>query len=306
MYATLLVACATERPAWRIAEPPGAVTDATGACTAPATGTGAPLLRAGADGCTDVAAVLYECAPWLDPVLAFLGPDRRVFVGGRFAVRVAGVPPSAEYVGDVAGAAVHRELGSPGRVFVEDASGVSRWLALPDAAETDATAYVLGDSIALGAADAIADALPEWSTTIDAEIGRTTDEAVAAAETTGSASAVVIELGSNDVDPTAFATGARQVLRSVADEPLVVWVAPHTPFEVTADVRRVIQRLVARTANGVVADWSEAVPEDALAADGVHLLPERTPAFGAFVSGYLRAWRMAVTGHGATGCASTA
>lgn len=304
---SLLVSCSSSRRPERGVEPIAAATGAA-ACAAPAAGVGAPLLRAGATGCADVAAVLYECAPRLDPVLSFLGADRRVFVGGRFAVLVEGVPPTAAYVGEVQGVAVHREPGSAGRVFVEDASGVTRWLALPDAAGSEASAYVLGDSIALGAADTIVDALPEWSTTIDAVIGRTADEAAAAVDTTAlpALSAVVVELGTNDLDPSAFAAGARRILRSVAAEPLVVWIAPHTPFEVTADVRRSIWRLLARTSNGVVADWSAAVPPDALAADGVHLLPERTDAFADFVSSYLRAWRMAITGRGATGCAATA
>jgi hypothetical protein len=82
-----------------------------------------------------------------------------------------------------------------------------------------------------------------------------------------------------------------------------VWVAPHAPFEVTDDVRRTIARLVAQTSNGVVADWSAVVPEDALASDGVHLLPDRVEVFSDFVSSYLRAWRMAVSGRGATACA---
>ncbi|HYG71473.1 MAG TPA: hypothetical protein VEC15_04200, partial [Actinomycetota bacterium] len=304
----LLVSCSSPPQDTQVSQPIGAVTDAAGACAAPAAGVGSPLFRADPAGCTDVAAVLYECAPRLDPVLSFPGPDRRVFVGGRFAARVGAVPPTAAYVGEVDGFAVHREPGGAGRVFVEDASGVTRWLPLPEAAGSGASAYLLGDSIALGAADTIVDALPGWSTTIDAVIGRTAYDATAAVDATAlpALSAVVVELGTNDVDPSAFAAGARRILRSVAAEPLVVWVAPHTPFEVTADVRRSIQRLIARTSNGVVADWSAAVPPDALAADGVHLLPERTDAFADFVSSYLRAWRMAVTGRGATACAATA
>jgi hypothetical protein len=85
-----------------------------------------------------------------------------------------------------------------------------------------------------------------------------------------------------------------------------VWISPHAPFEVTTEVRAVIDRLVARTSNAVVADWDAAVPPDALSTDDVHLLPDRVDVFADFVARDLRTWRMAVTGSGATACAPTA
>ena len=288
--------------------PPGRRGSGTGASTcASSAGGGSVLVRDGASGCPDAAAVLHGCARRLDPVLTFLGPEERVFLGGRFALTVPR-SATAAYVGAVDGLAVYREAGVDGRLFVDDGARAARWLALPDAPEVEANAFVLGDSIALGAADRLTASLPSWTTTIDAEIGRTAEEGVpvVAALDPASAGAIVVELGTNDVDASSFASGARAILRAVATEPLVVWVAPHAPAEVTEEVRRVIHRLVARTPNGVVADWSAAVPPDALATDGVHLLPDRVDEFASFVAGYLRSWRMAVEGRGATSCATTA
>jgi hypothetical protein len=289
--------------------PSPAVTDSASACAGVPPEAGTPLIRTGSDGCTDLAAVLSRCAPRLAPVLTFLGPHGRRYLGGRFAAAVRDLPPDAVSLGRAGDLEVYREPGVGGRVFVADASGVSRWLELPGPGRiAPATVSLIGDSIALGSAQEIVDALPEWSTSIDAEIGRPTDAGVplAAAVASASPSAVVVELGTNDENPDTFAASARTILRSLRDEPLVVWISPHAPFEVMTEVRAAIGRLVARTPNAVVADWDAAVPPDALSSDDVHLLPDRVDVFADFVARDLRTWRMAVTGQGATACAPAA
>jgi hypothetical protein len=291
------------------AVPSAAETDSATACAGVPPETGTPLIRTGSDGCTDLAAVLSRCAPRLAPVLTFVGTHDRRYVGGRFAVAVRSLPGEAAYLGRAGDLEIYREPGLGGRVFVADASGTSRWLELPGPGRvTPATASVIGDSIALGSAQEIVSTLPEWSTSIDAEIGRATDAGIPLASVVASTSpsAVVVELGTNDQNPEAFIASARTILRSLNDEPLVVWISPHAPFEVTTEVRAAIDRLVARTSNAVVADWDAAVPPDALSTDDVHLLPDRVDVFADFVARDLRTWRMAVTGSGATACAPTA
>ena len=304
---TLLAACSSGAVA-QVRAPTPQVTDPVSACPSVPPETGTPVLRTSSGGCTDVVAVLSRCAQRFDPVLTFLGANGRRYLGGRFALPVRALPSDAELVGRAGDARIYREPGLGGRLFVTDAGGTSRWLALPGPGRlAPATLSVIGDSIALGSATALVDALPEWSTSIDAEIGRASDAGVpiaaAVASTEPAPTAVVVELGTNDENLTTFVTSARSILRSLRGEPLVVWIAPHAPFTVTPDIRAAIARLLAATGNGVVADWDAAVPPDALSADGVHLLPDRVDVFADFVARDIRAWRMAVAGSGATVCA---
>ena len=277
-------------------------------CPAQAPETGTPLIRTGSDGCTDVAATLSRCAPRLDPLLTFSGVNGRRYLGGRFAVPVRALPSDAPLVGRAGDLEVYREPGLGGRLYVADAEGISRWLALPGQRRVAPVSLsVIGDSISLGSATAIVDALPEWSTSIDAEVGRGTESGVPIAASVAASepgpTAVVVELGTNDENLDTFVTSARSILRSLRGEPLVVWIAPHAPFPITPDVRAAISHLIGRTSNGVVEDWDAAVPLDALSSDGVHLLPDRVEVFADFVARELRAWRMAVAGSGATSCA---
>ena len=262
-----------------------------------------PVLAPG-DGCPQTAAVVVRCAPRLDPVVSLAGSPSREFLGGRFAVAARRLPTTAVLLGATAGGEVYLETGLNGRLFDVRDGVTSRWLELPErdpAAPNEA--FVLGDSIALGSARDITASLPAWSTTIDAVVGRPTTAGVPIASTIDMPpGAVVVELGTNDGDAAAFAQSAREILRTLEGEQLIVWVAPHAPSEVTAVVRREIGRLVGQTTNAVVADWSAAVPPDALSSDGVHLLPENTSLFADFLTPYLRDWRMAVDGRGATSC----
>jgi hypothetical protein len=267
--------------------------------------TGVRIVRWSRAGCAVDVATSYRCAPRLDPIVVVDGTSTRRYLGGRFAVRVSAVPEAAAYLGGGDGRWFYVEPGRHGRLFDVDGEITERWLELPARPESDPTAFVLGDSIALGSADAITSALAAWTTTIDAVVGRPSSSGVAIAETAAATdrTAVVVELGTNDHDAAAFAANARQILRELAPVPLVVWVMPRAPFDVTVDVRRDITRLVARTPNGVLADWAAAVPDDALSSDGVHLLPENVGLFADFLARPLRAWRQAVAGSGAASCA---
>ena len=308
----LLVFAACSRGAVADVRAPGpTATEPASGCPSPTAAGRTPLIRSGSNGCAEAAAVLSRCARRLDPVITFLGPNGRRYLGGRFATPVRALPSGAAFVGRAGDLEVYRQPGLGGRVFVVAAEGITRWLELPGPGRLSAASVsVIGDSIALGSAEEIVDALPEWTTSIDAEIGRASEAGVpvaaAIAGPGSSPSAVVVELGTNDENLARFVTSARTILRPLREIPLVVWVAPHAPFETTAGVRAAIDRLVASTPNAVVADWDAAVPPDALAEDDVHLLPDRVDVFADFIARDLRAWRMAVTGSGATACAPTA
>jgi hypothetical protein len=84
---------------------------------------------------------------------------------------------------------------------------------------------------------------------------------------------------------------------------MVVWVTPHGPDAVTAEIDRAIPELVGALPNGQVADWNAAVPLDALSSDGVHLDTGSTHLFADFLLPILREWLDAVRGTGATRCA---
>ena len=280
-------------------------------CAPPATEEDAIAIRDEFGGCPVTRAFYERCSIHLDPVIVVLGPPERRFIGGRFAVAVDAIPQDAMPVGVAPGLegiwrlGLFLEPGSRGRLFVVAGDTVTRWLALPATAPAEMPrAFVLGDSIALGSAPEIVSALPAWTTSIDAVVGRPSADGVAIADAISRPrpTAVVVELGTNDRDRAFFARNARAILASLRREPLVVWVAPHAPSEVTARIRRTITRLTAETPNTVVADWDAVVPPGALSSDGVHLLSERVGLFADFLAPYLRSWRLAADGAGPAGC----
>jgi hypothetical protein len=284
---------------------------ASTSCAPPAADEGAIPIRDEFGGCPVTRAFYERCSIHLDPVIAVLGPPERRFIGGRFAVAVDAIPQDATSIGVAPGLegtwrlGLFLEPGTNGRLFVVAGDTVSRWLELPATAPAEMPrAFVLGDSIALGSAPEIVSSLPAWTTTIDAVVGRPSADgvAIAGAISRPRPSAVVVELGTNDRDRGLFARNARAILGSLRREPLVVWVAPRAPSEVTAKIRRTVARLATETSNTVVADWDAYVPASALSSDGVHLLPEHVGLFADFLAPYLRAWRLAVDGAGPAGC----
>jgi hypothetical protein len=305
--AILLAACSAADGARSPAPAPTAAERASAApCDAGESLGGSPLLRWTRAGCAIEVGRSYRCQPRFDPLLELDGATPRRFLGGRFAQRVPSLPDDARYLGGGDGRSLYS---ASGVLFSIEGGEVHRWLALPTAPPAaPPTVSVLGDSIALGSADAIAADLRSWATTIDAVVGRASVEGVPIAPTLALShpTAVVVELGTNDQDAVAFARNAREILRSLARVPFVVWVLPHAPFSATPLVRREIDRAVGRAANAVTIDWDAAVPEDALSSDGVHLLPDRVGVFADFLARPLRAWRLAATGRGAASCATAA
>jgi len=146
--------------------------------------------------------------------------------------------------------------------------------------------FVLGDSVTVGATPSIeADAAAHgWAVTIDAKIGRATDEG---AEILASMQGrlpqyVVVELGNNDGEnPDTLAARVDAVMHDLAGVRHVVWFTMSPFASWVPDANAVLQSASLRWANLELADWAtvaEATP-DALAGDGPHLQPAGAQAF---------------------------
>ncbi len=248
-----------------------------------------------------------------DVLMRWAGTDReRRYLGGAYRVHVREVPAGAETIGtSPGGLEVFAKDAEPGWVWVQDAVGVSRWLALPASIPWTGrapSAFFIGDSITDGASTYIAAALPGWATGFDAVIGRPSSGGVTPAATQGQAvptpDAVVVELGTNDNDPDQFRNNAKQILDALQTVPLVLWQTAHGPETMTAipDINATIRDLVARYPNTAIADWNGYVSDDMLVSDGVHPLSDHENAMALLVAPLLDRWRAALEGRGPTAC----
>lgn len=162
---------------------------------------------------------------------------------------------------------------------------------------------VVGDSLAVGAAPHLKQALPGWEIETSARTGKHADEGVA--EITGRGGplppVVVASLGTND-DPGAvdsFAGYVQSVLDAAGPTGCVVWpniVRPPYNGVSYSGYNRALARLYAASPNLVVVDWAGIVAADPslLASDGVHATPSGYAARG-------RAIAQAVQGCGSFG-----
>jgi hypothetical protein len=252
-------------------------------------------------------AVVYRCAEGLDSVAAFrLDTDApEVFVGGRFAVQVRSIPEGARMVGGADRTHWYRIPGDPRFLYASRGSDLIRWLALPAPGSVPAPgALLIGDSILDGAEPYIGQALPRWTMSFDAQIGRASlaGVTIASAWAPTWTNAVVVELGTNDEDPLAFGQHADAILASFSQVPVIFWVTVHSPSDVAPLVNQEIRRAIAATPNGVIANWNANAPPHAFISDGVHLTPERQGVFANFLTPLLSAWRTAAVGGGDRRC----
>lgn len=258
--------------------------------------------------------LMAQCALDQPPILVRgSGTDHeRRYLGGSYRVAVGHLPDGAKVVGSSStGTTVYAVPHEPERIWVSDPLGLTRWLALPAADPWHAqgrspSVFFIGDSITDGAEPYLSADLPGWTTGYDAVVGRSSESGVAPAEAQAQATpppdVVVVELGTNDGDPTVFRQNALHILTSLKAIPLVVWQTVHGPMTAAPDMNRAIRNLVPRFGNTGIADWSHYVTDDMLVSDGVHPQTQFEDAMANLITPILDGWRAAVEGRGATAC----
>jgi hypothetical protein len=252
-----------------------------------------------------------RCGDRLDPVVLVESRtgSPKLFLGGRFAVPVSSPPQGAGVVGEAEDVRVSMPADESDWLYVAEGGGVARWLPLPGpgAVSSPPEALLMGDSILAGSEPFVSSALDEWSTRIDAVVGRPSAAgvAIAAQNALVPPDVAVVELGTNDADPVALRSHADGILASFAALPLVLWVNVHSPAPAAPAVNREIRLAAGSVPNAAIANWNAAAPAADLSADGVHLSPGREAVFAEFLAPFLLAWHAAIAGRGATRCLGT-
>jgi hypothetical protein len=250
-------------------------------------------------------AFAYRCDP-AQPAVAVVDDGRglRRFLGGSYAVPVSALPPQAFAIGVTGFGALYQDPSDPRFLWVEADGRVMRWLALPNANKLSdpVTAQMIGDSILDGGKTAVTDGLPQWQTSIDALIGRSSDgaNAVAQALPPPVADAVVVEIGVNDHSPDVFATNAQSIVDTVGSTRVLVWLTAHGPDTTVPAINQAIVGAISNLPNATVLDWNTLVPLDTLGTDGVH--PDDPTVLASILDPFLQTWRDAVQGRGPTAC----
>ncbi len=289
----------------------GAGSAAPGECPQPPhAGGSAVALTTANGGCVPVASfALFTCAPDATPVIVRDGSvstRRRLFLGGRFSVPVAALPPGARAVGSTPGGTVYEIPGDERWLFTSQGPFIERWLLLPrHLLPAPPTVSFIGDSITDGASADLTTTLADWTVHIDAVVGRSSfggvGPALIAGATVPPPDAVVVELGTNDFDIHAFRTNLHAIVDAMPSTPLVVWQTVHSPLPSAPAVNRAIHAQLGAYPNTVIADWEHFV-RDAQLGDGIHPLAGDEHLEGALVAPILREWWSAAHGVGPTAC----
>jgi lysophospholipase L1-like esterase len=240
-------------------------------------------------------------------------PTERRNLGGTYRVPVRKLPPGAQLLATQDSTRIYRVPEAPASIWVDEGGTIDRWPALPSHvpwAGRQPGAFFIGDSITDGATPFIESALPDWTLGFDAVVGRGSNSGIAPAEAQGAAvptpDVVVVELGTNDASPDAFAQNALQIMEALKDVPLVVWQTVHSPAEDVPEINETIRRIAASNPNTTIADWNHFVSDDMLVTDGVHPLSEHESAMADLVAPILKDWRGAVEGNGPAACLGSA
>lgn len=277
--------------------------------------------------------VLYRCSPTAVPVLrvsSVAGPAQ--FLGGPFAVPVGTLPANVRLAGESDDAEVliadppsrsSSPVASPSEgpsledspeprteplVYVRRGGVTERWLRLDGrrSLHDPPIVWLIGDSILAGGRDAVEAGLPEWSVTLDAEVGRPSSSGVAPATDAAvqDADVVVMELGTNDSSTDAFRHYLVETLDVLRTTPFVIWQTAKGPAEGTsiAAVNETIREVVPTYPNVAIADWEVFVPEDALQEDGIHPDEGLEHLESELLLPLLTEWRAALSNEGATSC----
>lgn len=155
-------------------------------------------------------------------------------------------------------------------------------MGLPAAARaetpTDGRVYVVGDSVLLGARDAIVRGLPGWDVTVDAVVGRSLLGSIHLLEAQRATfgSTVVLALGANDgTDLVEWRRRVDLAMSALAGVPKVVWLTQRAVSSGRAAMNDELRAATTRWPNLEVLDWdatASAHPGYAYG-DGLHLTP---------------------------------
>lgn len=279
-------------------------------------------------GCLPATALAeYTCGSDATPMMVRFaaGTNERRYLGGSYRVPVDRLPGDARRIAVWGGRTqVFARRGDPAWLWVKDAEGLMRWLAIPRRASwsvsspspvatasasgsTDpSSAFFIGDSITDGASTFIASALPGWTVGFDAVIGRSSisgvDPVRAQAALDPPPDVVVVELGTNDQDVATFQRDVASILSATSGIPLVLWQTVHGPTPTRPRVNAAIRQGVAGTTNAALADWNAFVRKDQLSSDGIHPASDHEDLMALLVAPLLDDWRAAVQGEGPAAC----
>ena len=254
--------------------------------------------------------MIYRCDPSLPAVAEVdVGQGLRRFLGGSYAVKVSAPPQTALSEGVTPFGELFLDPGDPSFLWVRSDGVTERWLALPVRSKLSSppTVQMIGDSILDGGQTQVVAGLPNWTVTIDALIGRSSDGAAGVAESLPSpaANVVVIEIGVNDQDASATAANARRIITAQGAAQLLVWLTAHGPEPQVPSINQAIGDAMGPLPNGAVLDWNNLVALDALSSDGIHPDTGQQGTLASILDPYLKGWLDAVEGRGATSCQDT-
>jgi hypothetical protein len=267
--------------------------------------------------CVDPGQLLvYQCTSTSQPVaVTGLATAPVDYLGGRFAVPVPAPPADAAVVGIGGhGGQVLASPGDPAGLYVSDGATVYRWPRLEQFATTSGAVVVgfyrphvffLGDSVMLGAKDAITAAMAPWDIVFDAEVSRSTIGALAVIEARRAEiqDIVVLQVGTNDgASPTSFTDRLTRLLDALAGQRLVVILTIREARSYYVTDNRVIRDVAAGHPNTVVADWNAVAPPEGLASDGLHLNSVGAQAMATLVRDTVLGWYNASIDRGDDTC----
>ena len=179
--------------------------------------------------------------------------------------------------------------------------------AAPPPPGVDPRLYVVGDSVMLGARDALASELNGWSVTVWAQEGLSTLGAasIVTASHAVIGDVVVVALGNNDAgNPATFGQRIDGVMQAIGPVPRVIWVNLRTFASWVPAMNQQLVLAQSRWPNLQIADWNSiATPNPGFVyGDGLHLTPPGQAAMAQLVGQEIDAF---VQSHAATTTTTT-
>jgi hypothetical protein len=159
----------------------------------------------------------------------------------------------------------------------------------------DPRLFVIGDSVLLGAHDALVARLPGWTVTVYAQEGLSTLGApsIIAANRPNIGEVAVVALGNNDQgNPVTFGQRIDGVMQALTSTRRVIWVNLRPFASGIPAMNAQLQAATTRWPNLEIADWNaRAAPDPSLVyGDGLHLTPAGAAAMAELVATHLGAY----------------